>query len=189
MLKDLVYQCRSYRRFYEEIRISQEDLKELADLARMTACTGNSQALKFKLVNTPEEDALVFSTLGWAAALPDWSGPREGERPSAYIIVLEDRHLGKNKYMDAGIAAQTMMLGAVEKGYGGCILANVQRDKLAKLFHFDSEQYVIHMVLALGKPKEEVTVVPVGQDGNVNYYRDENGRHYVPKRNLEDIIL
>ena len=56
----------------------------------MTACTGNSQALKFKLVNTPEEDALVFSTLGWAAALPDWPGPRQGERPSAYIIVLED---------------------------------------------------------------------------------------------------
>lgn len=189
MLKDLVYNCRSYRRFYEEVKISKEELKDLADLARMTASTGNSQALKFKLVNTQEENALVFSTLGWAAALPDWPGPKEGERPSAYIIVLEDTRLGKNKYTDAGIAAQTMMLGAVEKGYGGCMLANVQRKQLAEMFNLDPERYVLHMVLALGKPKEEVKVVPVGEDGTVNYYRDENQVHYVPKRELEDIIL
>ena len=95
MLKDLVYKCRSYRRFYENIRISEEELKDLVDLARMTASTANSQALKYHLVTRPEECAAVFGTLGWAGALPDWDGPEEGERPSAYIIVLCDNTLGK----------------------------------------------------------------------------------------------
>ena len=54
MLKDLVYKCRSYRRFYENIRISEEELKDLVDLARMTASTANSQALKYHLVTSPE---------------------------------------------------------------------------------------------------------------------------------------
>ena len=83
MLKDLVYNCRSYRRFYENVKISDAELKDLADLARMTASTANSQALKFRLVNTEEENALVYPYLSWAGALPDWDGPEEGERPAA----------------------------------------------------------------------------------------------------------
>lgn len=189
MLKDLVYSCRSYRRFCEDVKISQEELRDLADLARMTASTANSQALKFKLVNTPEENAQIYSSLGWAGALPDWDGPEEGERPAAYIIIVEDTALGKNKMTDVGITAQTMMLGAVEKGYGGCMLANVQRDKLAAALGIDQEKYVIRLVLALGKPKEEVKIVPVGEAGDVKYYRDENQVHYVPKRGLEEILL
>ena len=189
MLKDLVYSCRSYRRFYEEKEISMNDLKDLVDLARMTASTANSQALKFKLVNMREDNAKVFETLAWAGALPDWPGPEKGERPSAYILIAEDRTIGKNKLTDTGIMAQTMMLGAVEKGYGGCMLANIQRDRLAEVFGIDKERYMIQLVLALGKPKEEVKVVPVGEDGKGPYYRGQNQIHYVPKRSLEDLIL
>lgn len=189
MLKDLVYTCRSYRRFYEEVKISEDILKELVDLARMTASSANSQALKYRIVNTEEEKEKVFETLNWAGALPDWDGPEKGERPSAYIIVVCDRTLGKNKQTDAGITSQTIMLGAVEKGYGGCMLGNVQRTKLADALGIDMERYNIELVLALGKPKEEVKTVPVGQDGNVKYYRDENQVHYVPKRSLEEVLL
>ena len=49
MLKDLVTRCRSYRRFYEEEKISAETLRELVDLARLTASSANSQALKFRI--------------------------------------------------------------------------------------------------------------------------------------------
>ncbi len=189
MLKDLVAKCRTYRRFYEEETISTETLRELVDLARLTASTANSQALKFRLCNTPEERAKVFETLGWAGALPDWDGPVEGERPAAYIIILCDLSLGKNKLHDDGITAQTMMLGAVEKGYGGCMLGNVQRSRLAEALNIDPSRYSIDLVLALGKPKEEVVIVPVKEDGDIRYYRDENMVHYVPKRELNDIIL
>lgn len=189
MLSELVKRCRTYRRFYEDVRISEEELKELVDLARLTASTANSQALKFKIINTPEENEKVFSTLGWAGALPDWDGPEPGERPSAYILICCDLSLAKNKPVDDGIAAQTIMLGAVEKGYGGCMLANVQRVQLAEALAIDTKRYSIDLVLALGKPKEEVVIVPVGQNGDVKYYRDENQVHYVPKRGLEEILM
>ena len=113
----------------------------------------------------------------------------EGERPAAYILICCDQSLAKNKPIDDGIAAQTIMLGAVEKGYGGCMLANVKRSELAASLGLDPQKYSIDLVLALGKPKEEVVIVPVGEDGDVRYYRDENQVHYVPKRSLEDILL
>lgn len=189
MLKDLVTRCRSYRRFYEEEKISAETLRELVDLARLTASSANSQALKFRICNTAEENEQVFGTLKWAGALPDWDGPEKGERPSAYIIILCDLALGKNKLQDDGIAAQTIMLGAVEMGYGGCMLGNVERKRLAELLDIDTAKYSIDLVLALGKPKEKVVVVPVGADGDVRYYRDADQVHYVPKRSLDEIIL
>jgi len=189
MIKDLVYRCRSYRRFYENIRISDAELRQLVDLARMTGATANFQALKFKVVNTPEENAKVFDKLAWAGALPEWDGPEEGERPAAYIIVLCDTTIAKTLKVDVGITSQTMMLGAVEMGYGGCMLGNVKREELAEALGIDTERFTIELVLALGKPKEEVKVVPIPESGSVKYYRDEQQVHYVPKRSLEDILL
>ena len=189
MLSDLVKQYRTYRRFYEDVKITDDELKELVDLARLTASTANSQALKFMIINSPDKTEAVFPALGWAGALPDWDGPAEGERPAAYILICCDQSLAKNKPIDDGIAAQTIMLGAVEKGYGGCMLANVKRSELAASLGLDPQKYTIDLVLALGKPKEEVVIVPVGEDGDVRYYRDENQVHYVPKRSLEDILL
>lgn len=189
MLKDLVYSCRSYRRFYEDVRISDGELRQLVDLARMTGATANFQALKFRLVNNPEDNAKVYRTLKWAGALPDWDGPQEGERPAAYVIVLCDTTIAKSLKVDVGITSQTMMLGAVEMGYGGCMLASVNREKLAEELAIDTERYTIELVLALGKPKEEVKVVPIPEDGSVKYYRDAQQVHYVPKRSLEDILL
>ena len=83
MLKNLVASCRSYRRFYQEEPVSEETLRDLISLARLTPSTSNSQALKFRLCFTPEETSKVFPLLGWAGALPDWDGPVPGARPSA----------------------------------------------------------------------------------------------------------
>ena len=69
------------------------------------------------------------------------------------------------------------------------MLANVRREELSEKLGIDSRRYTIHLVLALGKPKEEVKVVPINETGDVKYYRDENQVHYVPKRTLEDILL
>ena len=46
MLKDLVKSCRSYRRFYEDISIPQEELTDMVDTVRLTGCTANCQPLK-----------------------------------------------------------------------------------------------------------------------------------------------
>ena len=189
MRKDLVLRNRSYRRFDASRPVPEADLRALVELARFTPSTVNSQALKFRLVHEKEEADKVFPCLVWAAALKDWPGPTEDERPTAYIIILCDQALGKNKATDDGIAAQTMMLGAVELGWGGCMLGNIRRDQLAAALGIDQARYSIDLVLALGRPKETVRLVDVPENGDTRYYRDGAGVHYVPKRRMEDLIL
>jgi nitroreductase len=188
MFRDLVLTNRSYRRFHENEGISEETLKSLIDLARCTASGANLQSLKYVLSWTPERNATVFSTLSWAGYLTDWPGPVEGERPSAYIIILGDTRISKNFFCDHGIAAQTILLGAVEKGYGGCMFGSIDRDKLRAELAID-EHFEIMLVIALGKPIETVALEEVGPDGNIKYYRDAAGVHHVPKRALNDIIV
>lgn len=188
MLKELLLKSRSYRRFDENYAVSTETLKELVELARYVPSTVNSQPLKFKIVNTPDENKKVFECLAWAGLLKDWDGPAEGERPSAYIIILCDLAVGKDKRYDDGICAQTIMLGAAEKGLGGCMFGSVKREKLAENLGIDTEKYSIDLVLALGKPVEEVKIVDLPESGSTAYYRDENNVHYVPKRSVEDLI-
>lgn len=189
MLKDLVQKSRSYRRFWENEEISEDVLRDLVSLARITPSTVNSQPLRFRLVNTKEENEKVFECLSWAGLLKDWDGPEQGERPSAYIVVLCDLSVGRDKRFDDGIAAQTIMLGATEKGYGGCIFGSVKREKLAELLDINTEKYSIDLVLALGKPKETVELVDVSESGSTAYYRDENGIHYVPKHSVNNLIV
>ena len=188
MIKDLILKNRSYRRFHQEVAIEHETLRELVDLARCSASATNRQPLKYILSCDPERNALIFQHLRWAGLLKDWPGPSEGERPSAYIIVLGDTEISKNFMVDHGIAAQSILLGAVDKGLGGCMLAAIERDGLRKDLKIP-ERYEILLTIALGKPKEKVVLETVGPDGNTNYWRDKDSIHHVPKRKLEDIII
>jgi nitroreductase len=188
MLKDLVKKNRSYRRFHQDHAITLETLRGLVDLARLSASGANRQPLKFILSCDPERNALIFPHLAWAGYLADWPGPEEGERPSGYIVVLGDTDISKSAGVDHGIAAQSILLGATEKGLGGCIIASVKRDALRAALDIPS-RYDILLVLALGNPKETVVVDPVGPDGDIKYWRDTEGVHHVPKRVLDDIIV
>ena len=189
MIKDLVLKNRSYRRFYENEQIDRQTLVELLDVARNVAASVNFQVLKYKIVNVKNENDKVFRNLAWAGLLKEWKGPEEGERPSAYIIILCDTSISGSKPIDVGISAQTILLAATEKGFGGCMFGSIKREQLAKDFDIDTERYSIELVIALGKPKETVKIVDVPENGSTAYYRDENCVHYVPKRSLDEIIL
>jgi nitroreductase len=188
MLKDLVQRNRSYRRFDQSARIQPSTLRELVDLARLTPSGGNKQPLKYILITSEEACAKVFPQLRWAAYLKDWDGPKEGERPAAYVIVLGDTTIASNFGVDPGIAMQTLLLGAVERGYGGCMLANILREELKTLLEIPS-QFEILYVVALGEPVEKVVVDPVGADGDIKYWRDSQQIHHLPKRALSDLIV
>ncbi len=187
MFKELVLKNRSYRRFYQNQEVTRETLVELIDLARLTPSAMNKQPLKYKIVNDAETCSKIFPLLGWAGYLQDWPGPDEGERPPAYIVILGDTSLGSTFNLDKGIAAQTILLGAAEKNLGGCFIATVEREKLAPLLDIGKE-YEITFVLPIGKPKETVVLEEI-KEGDVKYWRDEDGVHHVPKRPLDEIIL
>jgi nitroreductase len=188
MLKDLIRKNRSYRRFHEATAISEDTLRELVDLARLSASASNKQPLKYVLSCDPARNGMIFPCLAWAGYLPEWDGPEPGERPSAYIIILGDTEISDDFSIDPGIAAQSIMLGAAERGLGGCIIGSIKRVPLRRGLTI-SERFKILYVLALGEPAEEVVLDAVGQDGDIKYWRDENSVHHVPKRALDDIIL
>jgi len=188
MIRELVLRNRSYRRFDSEVSVTENTLLELVDLARLSPSGANRQPLKFFLSTKPERNERIFPCLAWAAYLKDWAGPAEGERPTAYIVILGDKQVSTSFGCDHGIAAQSILLGAVEKGLGGCMIGSIDRKALHKSLKL-SEYFEILLVIALGKPIETVILEKVTAEGDIKYWRDEKQQHHVPKRSLGDIII
>ncbi len=188
MLRDLVLKNRSYRRFNQSKPISRDELLDFVDLARNSASGRNLQTLKYFISNEPNLNEKIFSSLSWAGYLKDWDGPQEGEKPSAYIVMVEDTLVGKNLVHDQGIAAQTILLAAVEKGLGGCMIYTVKRNELSETLKLAAHLEVV-LVIALGVTVEQVVIEQLSANGDIKYWRDENQVHHVPKRGLKDIVI
>ena len=149
-MRELVLKNRSCRRFNQDIPIERKTLEDLVDLARLSASSGNLQPLKYFLSCEPKRNAEIFSCLAWAGYLPDWPGPPEGERPTAYVVVLHDSEVTKKLGCDYGIASQTITLGAAALGLAGCMLAAINRKRLREILGIP-ERYLIPLVLTLGR--------------------------------------
>lgn len=188
MIKELIVKNRSYRRFHQDKFIEIDTLKELVNLARLSPSGRNIQALKYILVNTKEQNDKIYKNIFWAGYYKDWDAPKEGEKPSAYIVIVKDTTLGVSMPQDEGIAVQSILLGAVEIGLGGCIIGNINRKGLSEALNLD-EKYEVALVLALGYTKEEVVIETINESGDVKYWRDDNEVHHVPKRTLDELIL
>lgn len=186
MIKELAQRNRSYRRFYQEKKIDRTLLTELVDIGRLTPSAANRQPIRYRLICEPQENEKVYTCLGWAGYYKDWAGPDEGERPSGYIIMMTPE--GVCAEWDEGIAGQTMLLAAVEKGLGGCFIGNIQREKLAAVLNLP-QGYKIDLCLALGYPKEQVVLEEISGEDDYRYYRDENSTQHVPKKRLTDILI
>jgi len=98
-----------------------------------------------------------------------------------------DKDITTTYSVDPGIAAQTLLLAAVEKELGGCIIMNVNKKQFALDFQIPENLELIQ-VIALGKPVENVKIVEM-QNDEYKYYRDEQDVHFVPKRSFNDIIV
>jgi hypothetical protein len=116
--------------------------------------------------------------------------PHPGKEPTAFIVICQDTDIDPNlsRYQrDVGIVAQTMLLAAVETGLGGCMIGNFSAESVHNVLKLD-EHIKPLLIVAIGKPDEEVILTDV-VDGKTGYYRDEDDRHYVPKRAVEDMII
>lgn len=182
MIRELISR-RTCRYFYQAVPVGLDTLRELVDLARLSPSGHNAQPLKYLLSNEPDKNALIFTHI-------DLGGSRqlEGERPAAYIIILGDTEIAKSFGCNHGVAAQSIMLGAAEKGLGACIIANIKRDQLRQALSIP-ERYEILLVMALGKPKDVSVIEPIGPDGRTFPWRDEKNVRHVPKRSLDDVII
>ena len=187
-LKRLVYSNRSIRRFRESEKISKGSLINLIDLARNSPSARNDQPLKYFISSHKELNNRIFPHLKWAGYLTEWEGPAVGERPSAYILVLGDTHISEFFECDAGIAMQSILLGAVEVGLNACIVGSINRSLLRKELKIPDHLKILYAI-ALGTSAENVIIEEVGTDGDTRYWRDSEGNHHVPKRLLKDILV
>jgi len=186
--KELVARTRSYRRFDQTVKIPRETLESWAALARLVPSSANHQALKFLLINDPELNARVFKSISFAGYLKEWGGPKEGEKPTAYVVILGDTTIKQNFDLDAGIAAQTIMLAANEDGFGGVMMGAIKRESLREEMQIPVHLEVV-LLLALGKPTEQVVVEETSAEHGIRYYRDAEDVHHVPKRPLSELII
>lgn len=187
-LQDLLNANRSYRRYRADEPLNPRTLVELVELTRLCPSAMNRQPLRYLVVCEPEANAKLFARLTWAVGLKDWPGPDENERPTGYIVVLGDTRIADQYTVDAGIAVQTILLGAVERGLGGCMLGSIDRDGIRRDFHIPQE-YGICLVVALGVPDEVVVVENAKTPDDVAYWRDEDGTHHVPKRTMGELLV
>jgi nitroreductase len=187
-LRDLLSKNRSYRRFRGGELLPRQTLVELVELTRLCPSAANRQPLRYLIVCEPAAIAVLFAHLVWARALKNWAGPAEHERPSGYLVILADTRISDHYDTDVGIAAQSIMLGAVERGLGGCMIASIDRDAVRRDFRVPPE-YDIPLVLALGVPNEKVVLEDAKGFGDVIYWRDAEGTHHVPKRTTDELVV
>lgn len=191
MLKELVIKNRSYRGFDENYSFTREQLERYIDLTRYTASSVNAQPLKYKIVYEKNEVEAVRPLTRWARALPDMVLPHPNMHATAFIIICQDTDISPNlaRYQkDIGIVAQTITLAAVEDGLGGCMIGNFTPDEVKETLNL-AENLTPMLIIALGKPAEEIVIKEIENGESTKYYRDENDIHYVPKRKLKDILI
>ncbi len=182
---ELTEKARSYRRFQENKPLSSGLLRTMVGAAAMAPCTSNYQRLRFSIIVGEDNRNTLFSGIGWAGYITDWSGPVPGERPSAYIVIHAPEKQEFFTGIDAGIAASHIVLAGAAMGVGSCILLNYDADAVNRTS--PAEGYKPVLLIALGYPGE--TVVLEKNTEKIRYWRDEKGVHHVPKLPLETLIL
>ncbi len=191
MIEKIAQEARSVRRFDEGQELSRATLTDLVAAVRLVPSTANLQCLKFRLVHNGTERSALFPLLGWAGYLSDWPGPVDGERPGGYIVVLRDRNLKAIERLlmcDVGIAGAVIQLRGRELALGACMIGSFKEDRVSQALSLSPDHQPL-LVVALGVPREDVVIEPIGPDESIRYYRDESEVHHVPKRSLEDLVV
>lgn len=185
-LKELVIKSRSCRAYDESYRMTEQNLRELIELARFAPTSGNQQALKFYISWEKDEVDAIAKCTHWGK-----DKPYPGINPSAFVLIIQDTDIDKREWSwwrEAGIAAQTILLGAAEKGLNGLMIGSYDNGPLRELVGL-KENHKLLLVLAIGKGTESAVVEDLEPGDEKSVYRDENGVTHVKKRKLDELIL
>lgn len=190
MLRHLMMENRSVRRFIECERVSDTTLERIVELVRYTPSGRNAQPLKYRPVSSVEECEHLFCHLKWAGYFHDWDGPIEGERPAAYLIQCLDTYYGKDCLCDDGLQLEAITLALHTLGLAGCIIKAFNIEGVREALNID-DRYVPRYVLAIGRPAEEIIIEDMSddKDDDFKYFRTDDGKHHVPKRPLSSLII
>lgn len=188
---EVVTKRRSIREF-KDVSVPYDSLEKCVNAARLAPAAMNRQICEYIIVDDEQLLPRVFDTVGsWAGQPRPQEGWAPGRRPKAYIIILINSPLEAefggsktNTYYDVGLAAENIMLVALEEGIGSCTVTSFIPNMLRQVLNIP-DKFEIAMVLALGFP-DESPVLEVATD-SVKRWFDDEGMLHVPKRELKDI--
>lgn len=183
-LDSLLRRNRSYRGYDPARKVTREELRALVEICTLVPSGMNQQPLRFKLV-TAEDVGKVLPLIKLGAALPEEHLPKDGRQPEAFLIACSVVPEDKAVWIDLGIAAQSMLLKAVEMGLNGIFVLNIQAQALQEALDLPLKPLA---VIAIGKGAEDIYLKPVDAGEDLTYYR-KNGVHFVPKLKVDDLIL
>lgn len=192
IVRSLLEQDRSVRRFNGRAEVGYTIADNLVGLTRWCASGRNAQPLKYSVITAPEERARLYPALKWAGYYKDWDGPEPEERPTAYLVQYLDTEIAQNCLCDDGLQLQAITLGATALGLGCCIIKSFNAQTVKEVCGLEgNERFKPLYVLAIGYPKEKVRIVdmPSGTDADFKYFRDEQDNQIVPKRPVHDLII
>lgn len=184
-LTRLLCRNRSHRGYDPHFIVREDQLRSIIDVNTLIPSARNQQVLRFRAVLS-DEAAKVLPHIRLGAALRELHLPKEDERPNAFIVICSIKEESRYVDIDLGISAQSMLLRAVEMGLNGICIGAFDREAVRRELDLEYEPILI---LAIGRGVERIELVPIGENDNHNYYRNEQGTHYVPKVVVDDLIL
>lgn len=183
-LRRLLQHNRSYRGYDASFKVREDQLRRIIEVATLCPSARNQQVLRFRPV-MGDEAAAMLKYIRLGGALPELHLPFEGTEPNAFIVICSVVEESKYVDIDLGVAAQSMLLQAVEIGLGGICIGAFDHEPLKELLGLKYEPL---LVLAIGRPAERIELEECGEGDNLTYYR-EGGVHYVPKIRVDDLII
>lgn len=183
-LDTLLHRNRSYRGYDPTRTVTREELMKMVDATTLVPSGKNQQALRYRLV-TAEESGKVLPLIRLGAALPELHLPFPGTEPRAFLVICSTVPENPVLDIDLGIAAQSLLLKAVEMGLNGIIIRAFDPRMMQEALGLE---LVPLLVIAIGKGAENIFLKPVEAGESLNYYR-KDGVHFVPKLKAEDLII
>ncbi len=188
---EAILKRRSIRRFKNRA-VAYEALEKCIDAARLAPSGRNQQVGEYIVINDAQVLPGIFENIGGSVKLPpDKGGPRPDQTPKAYTIILinkareGDANRRRVTLIDVGLAAENIILTALEQGIGCCPILMFNEADLKLLLKIP-EGYDIALVIAMGYP-DESPVADVVKD-STNIWVDDKGTRHVPKRKLGEVI-
>ena len=118
-LGTLLRRNRSYRGYDKSCVVTMAQLRRITEVCTKVPSGRNQQVLRFKLVTRDTGADRMQGLYKLGGALPELHLPFPGTEPEAFIIICSVKEPDRWVNMDIGIAAQSMLLKAVELGLGG----------------------------------------------------------------------
>lgn len=186
VLEGLLRRNRSHRGYDNSFCVRGDQLERIVAVNCLVPSARNFQQLRFKIV-THKEAHKVLPHIRLGGALPHLHLPQEGMEPRAFIVVCctapEPDHY---HYIDLGIAAQSMLLEATAIGLNGICIGAFDHQAIKESLGLELEPM---LVIAIGKGAEKIELVEAQEGQSLNYYRNTEGTHFVPKWPVEKILL